>query len=105
MRAPAQAGYTTMIVRDLHQACGKTDARRPPWRCFHFVGFRGDEFWSAVRIWGRPDFIHRRWDQRARREIAPGDTIIFATGTEGDAPARWNGDDIDEPVALRQNGR
>lgn len=64
----------------------------------HFVGFRGEEFWSAVRIWGRPDFIHRKWDQRARREIGPGDTIIFATGSEADPPSRWNGQDIEEPT-------
>ena len=62
----------------------------------HFVGFRGDEYWSAVRIWGRPTFIHRRWDQRARREIADGDTIIFATGSEADEPSRFNGSDIEE---------
>ena len=37
----------------------------------HFVGFRGEEFRSAVRVWGRPDFIHRGWDLRARREIVP----------------------------------
>ena len=23
----------------------------------HFVGFRGDEFTSAVRVFGKPDFI------------------------------------------------
>ena len=63
----------------------------------HFVGFRGDEFWSAVRLWGRPNFIHRKWDQRARREIAPGDVIIFSTGSEADQPSRWNGNDLDEP--------
>ncbi|GAB4071807.1 hypothetical protein KHC28_00530 [Ancylobacter sonchi] len=63
----------------------------------HFVAFRGDEFLSAVRLWGRPDFIHRKWDQRARREIAPGDTIIFAAGSEADPPSRFNGNDIDEP--------
>ncbi|MDF2809280.1 MAG: hypothetical protein K0S56_311 [Microvirga sp.] len=64
----------------------------------HFVGFRGEEFWSAVKVWGRPDFIHRKWDQRARREIAPDDTIIFATGSEADLPSRWNGQDLDEPA-------
>lgn len=64
----------------------------------HFVGFRGDEFWSAVRIWGRPGFIHRRWDLRARRDIAEGDTIIFATGTEADEPSRFNAPDIEEDI-------
>lgn len=65
----------------------------------HFVGFRGDEYWSAVRIWGRPGFIHRRWDTRAWREIADGDVIVFATGDEHQQPSRYNGDDIREKVS------
>lgn len=62
----------------------------------HFVGFRGEEFWSAVGIWGRPDFIHRRWDHRAQREIAPDDIVIFAVGTEEDPLSQFNGDDLYE---------
>lgn len=54
--------------------------------CLHFIGFRGDEYWSAVRIFGRPDFVHRYWDYRAIGDIAPGDTVVFATGTERDLP-------------------
>ena len=50
----------------------------------HFVGFRGDEFLSAVRIWGMPDFIHPGWDRWAQQEIHPTDTVIFASGTETD---------------------
>jgi len=40
----------------------------------HFVGFRNDRYWNAVRIWGFPDFIHPRWDVRARfgGDNAPG---------------------------------
>lgn len=63
---------------------------------WHFVGFRGDEFWSTVRIWGPPDFIHRKWDQRARRGIVPGAVLIFATGSEADPPSWWNGSDLGE---------
>jgi hypothetical protein len=51
----------------------------------HFVWFRGDEYNSACRIWGKPDFIHRGWDRRALREIADGDTVVFARG-EHDQP-------------------
>ena len=76
------------------RACQFAPESKP---ALHFVGFRGDEFWSAIRIWGRPDFVHRKWDQRARREIAPGDTIIFATGSEANEPSQWNGNDLDEP--------
>lgn len=44
----------------------------------HFVGFRGDEYTSAVRVFGYPDFIHRIWDIRAVAEIQPEDTVVFA---------------------------
>ena len=44
----------------------------------HFVGFRGDEYLRAVRIWGKPNFIHRVWDVRARAEVASGDLVVFA---------------------------
>ena len=62
----------------------------------HFVGFRDDRYWSAVKIWGRPAFIHIRWDRRAQRDIAPGDTVVFATGDEHQKPSRWNGPDLVE---------
>lgn len=55
--------------------------------CLHFVGFRGDEYTRAVRIFGKPDFIHRYWDHRAVGDIVPGlDTVVFAKGSERDAP-------------------
>jgi hypothetical protein len=67
--------------------------------CVHFVGFRDDRYWSAVRVWGRPDFIHRGWDLRARREVAPDiDTVIFATGEHNQRPRDRNFDDIIEPA-------
>lgn len=62
----------------------------------HFVAFRGDEYLRAIRIWGTPDFIHQRWDTRAKRELHPGDTVIFAKGTADDPPSRFNGPDIIE---------
>lgn len=62
----------------------------------HFVWFRGDEYPRAVRIWGVPDFIHRGWDRRARREIMAGDTVVFARGEFDQQPADRNFNDIDE---------
>ena len=62
----------------------------------HYVGFRGDEYARANRIWGGPVVIHRKWDRRARRDIGPDDTIIFATGDETQPVAESNGDDLDE---------
>ncbi len=61
----------------------------------HFVGFRGEEYRSAVRIWGRPSFIHRRNDPRMRREVHPSDTIVFANGAEA-RPTDRNTNDLEE---------
>lgn len=63
--------------------------------CVHFVGFRGEEYWSAVKVWGLPDFIHRGWDKRANREILDGDTVVFA-GDHGGEPKSRSYNDIDE---------
>lgn len=65
--------------------------------CVHFVGFRDDRFWNALAIFGPPDFIHRKWDHRAQREIAPGDVAVHADGEWDRPPSRFNGADIDEP--------
>lgn len=65
----------------------------------HFVGFRDERYLTAVRVFGPPDFIHRGWDLRAQREIAPGDTIVFATGSEDQQPRRMSYNDITEEGA------
>ncbi|TPG52000.1 hypothetical protein EAH76_14815 [Sphingomonas glacialis] len=46
----------------------------------HFVGFRSEEYHSAVRIWGKPDFVHPAWDRWAQQDIHPVNTVIFARG-------------------------
>lgn len=48
----------------------------------HFVGFRGDEFHRAVRVFGYPDFIHYAYDHRALADMDEGDVVVFATGDE-----------------------
>ena len=54
----------------------------------HFVNWTNPEqYWNAVRIWGKPDFVHRYWDSRVKGgEYHPNDTLIFFTGTESDTP-------------------
>ena len=48
--------------------------------CVHYVGFRTDsEYWSAVRIWGKPDFFHPCHDYRMYGEIAENDIVIFGS--------------------------
>lgn len=66
-------------------------------RAIHFVGFRGEEYWAAVKAFGRPDFIHRRWDLRAKRELHPDDLVVFAKGDENQEPSKISGDDLTEP--------
>lgn len=62
----------------------------------HFVGFRDDRWWSAIKVFGKPDFIHPRWDTRAQREIAQEDLIVFAEGDERDPPSPRNAPDYIE---------
>ncbi len=59
---------------------------RPPSAAVHFVGFRGAEYLSAVRVWGQPGFIHMGWDKRAQREICEGDVVVFAAHLNPDQP-------------------
>lgn len=63
----------------------------------HFVGFRGEEYWSAVHVWGRPGFIHMGNDPRMRRELHPADTIVFANGCEA-RPSERNFPDTKEAL-------
>jgi hypothetical protein len=62
----------------------------------HFVGFKGDEYLRACRVFGLPDFIHPGWDLRARREIAPDDTVVFATGSFNQEPRSRSFSDLKE---------
>jgi len=48
----------------------------------HFFGFRGDEYNSAVKIWGAPDFIHPVHDRRAYLEIDKENDILIFAGKE-----------------------
>jgi hypothetical protein len=67
-----------------------------PKPALHFVRFadnHGPAFTSAVKVFGPPAFLHRKWDQRAQRDIAPGDTVVFARGDADQPISRWNGDD------------
>jgi hypothetical protein len=60
----------------------------------HFVWFRGEEYHSAVKVWGKPDFVHMAWDRRAAREIAIGDTVVFARGPSDQPSAEFNSSDL-----------
>ena len=62
----------------------------------HFVGFKGDEYNRAVKVWGKPTFIHRYWDVRAAQESQPDDTVVFARAKDWenfDTPSKFSFDD------------
>lgn len=65
-------------------------------RALHFVRFANmhdRHYDNAVAVFGLPDFMHRRWDKRARREIAAGDTVVFAKGDADQPVSEVNGAD------------
>ena len=59
----------------------------------HFVGFKDDRVRGAIRVFGLPDFWHRRWDYRAMAEMAEGDVAVFADGDEYSPPNKHAFDD------------
>ena len=56
----------------------------------HFIGFRGDEYNRAKKIWGEPDFIHPVHDRRAYVDIDIFDDIlIFANKERPDVISKY----------------
>lgn len=62
----------------------------------HFIGFRDDRYWNAVKVFGLPHYIHPGWDLRAQRDIAPGDVVVFADGDWQQEPRRKSFSDMRE---------
>lgn len=75
-----------------------------PRPAIHFIGFHPDKdkskFDRAVQMFGQPDFVHRKWDARAKQggEYMPGDIRIFANGSEKDAADPNAYDDSEEDI-------
>lgn len=96
-------------VNDLNSVCsnvGRHSCRRLVWSamvmCVHFVGFPGEEFHNAVKVWRMPDFFHRVHDRRAVAEFMEGDTVVFARGTERQFSV-WTFDDSREFQKIPSN--
>lgn len=67
----------------------------PPIRpALHFVGFPGEDYWSAVKVWGLPDVIHIGWDRYAMQAIVPVDTVVSARGDGAQAPNPYSDPDM-----------
>lgn len=61
----------------------------------HYIGFRGDEFVRAYKIFGGPVMIHRTHDPRSQRDIDPEkDVVIFANGESEDYVHSRNSPDV-----------
>ena len=80
--------------------------------CVHFVGFLNRHWrqWhNAVKVFGKPDFVHMAWDTRARREIGVNDTVVFVKGEHDQDVVKHNTSDIVEekepPYEHRPQGR
>lgn len=67
----------------------------------HFVGFKDDRYWNAVKVFGLPDFYHRNYDMRARQEIVEGDVAVFAVGSIDDPPKSISWDDSQQDILAR----
>ena len=49
----------------------------------HFIGFDGDGFAAAVKVFGHPDFIHKFFDRRSLGDIDfDNDTVVFGRKTK-----------------------
>ena len=63
----------------------------------HFVGFTTTgQLYRAEQVFGKADFIHRRWDVRARfggDADHENDVFVFATGQFSDTPTPYSIDD------------
>lgn len=98
MGAQGYAEFTDELLRNAAEAFGVSyDQLLAPWPpCqgrLHFVRFKDDRYWNAVKTFGRPDFVHRFWDHRAVAEVMPGDTVVFAEGDEHQAVVTHSYDD------------
>lgn len=71
---------------------------RAPGEPLHFVGFKDDRVWNALRVFGPPDFWHRVFDARAKAEIAPGDEVVFANGSIDDPTTPFTHDDSQQDI-------
>jgi hypothetical protein len=54
----------------------------------HFVGFRGEEYWSAVRLWGKPDYTWSHATFQILGDCAPYDTVVFGPSAFN-KPKKW----------------
>jgi hypothetical protein len=59
----------------------------------HFVGVTQDQFVNAVRVFGKPDFVHKWHDHRSHGDVDwDSDTVVL--GDKGrTTPCKWSWQD------------
>lgn len=69
-----------------------------PQRTVHYIGFRGDEYVRAYRLFGGPAMIHRVNDARTQSEIDPERDLAIYSGKEReDRPRDFIASDVTGP--------
>lgn len=59
----------------------------------HFVGFRGDEYIRAIRVFGPPDFIHLIHDHRMYGDVGEDDIIVFGPKADPNVISQYSWQD------------
>lgn len=62
-------------------------------RSVHFIGFRGDEYHRAARVFGKPDFVHMTHDRRMYGDVGEDDILVFAAKADPDNVSDYNWQD------------
>ena len=62
-------------------------------RSVHFIGFRGDEYHRAARVFGAPDFVHMTHDRRMYGDVGEDDILVFAAKADPDYVSEYNWQD------------
>lgn len=81
-------------AHEISCGCPSDPFKRPN---VHFVGFRGEEFHSAVKVWGQPDFIHRWIDDRLWNggELDTTDVVVLSkTARRASHPHSFNDSEV-----------
>ena len=56
--------------------------------CVHFVGFTEEQRRRWRCVFGKPEYVHDKWDVRAEQEYQPGDVVVYANKTPRRAEER-----------------
>ena len=59
----------------------------------HFIGFRGSEYHSAIKVFGLPDFIHLIHDHRMYGDVGEHDILIFGPKADSNVISQYSWQD------------